>query len=344
MPKAYGYRRLSKDEVTAQCIDCKMEWTLDHKESAQTELECPHCQKVFPFSFQEAVSIQAQKDRILQLMLTKVPRTIDPKIEILTDVNVSAEIPIRDRPKGAELFALLRDGDYLIVSKLDRLFRNVEDCCKQVRFFQRMNIHLILGDFPEIDLFSPFGEFFIKLMANVAEWERHRISERTKEGLRKRKAMGKPFCCHPPKGYSLMCSLCTHIYTVPEYKKGLSCPSCKCRRTGNSENIPNKSEHALMWRLLWYRSGYHFLQWDMIVDNIHIDGIRSRDNGKLGRRKLQEYWDAGCWLLYQGKLLNECRPAHMENLTLEKLVDLPGDLKKELEEKSRKDSVDGLGR
>ena len=132
VPKVYGYCRLSKEEITAVCVACKMEWTLDIKTVEQTDYDCPQCGHTHKVSRHDPVSIQSQTHKIKQLNETKVPRNVDPNVRVLVDVNVSGSIPIRDRPKGAVLMGELRDGDYLLSAKLDRLFRDLEDCARQV--------------------------------------------------------------------------------------------------------------------------------------------------------------------------------------------------------------------
>ncbi len=254
LPKVYGYCRLSKEEITADCTACKLEWTLDIKDEKQTDYDCPQCGKTYKVSRHDPVSIQAQADKIKQLNETKVPRNVDPNVRVLVDVNVSGSIPIRDRPKGAVLMAELRDGDYLIVSKLDRLFRDLEDCCRQGKFFRRNNIKLILGDFPDLDIHTPVGEMVLQILAVFAEFERKRIAERTREGLRKRKSLNLPVSNQAPRGYSLMCTKCEHIYHYEQTRKGQSCPGCKTPRRGNTTHIPNPFEQQIMWRLLWERS------------------------------------------------------------------------------------------
>ncbi len=130
IPKVYGYCRLSKEEITARCLECKREWTLDIQNADQLEYDCPECGKTHRINSSDPVSEQAQTDKIMELGNSEIPRNLDSKFEILADVNVSGFISVRDRKQGAALFAKLRDGDYLIVSRLDWLFRDLEDCCR----------------------------------------------------------------------------------------------------------------------------------------------------------------------------------------------------------------------
>ena len=46
-PNAYGYCRLSKDEITVRCSACHQEWTLRIKNKEQTEFDCPFCNRTY---------------------------------------------------------------------------------------------------------------------------------------------------------------------------------------------------------------------------------------------------------------------------------------------------------
>ena len=80
-------------------------------------------------------------------------------------------------------------GDHIIIAKLDRAFRRLADCVEVLERFKRMGVKLhicnMLGG--AIDLSSPMGLFLIHILAAFAELERAFISERTKDGLAKRK-------------------------------------------------------------------------------------------------------------------------------------------------------------
>ena len=73
----------------------------------------------------------------------------------------------------------------LVVAKLDRLARDA-------RFLLQLydgNVPIIFGDLPEIDG-SAASRLMVQMMANIAEFERRRIGERTREALAVLKARG----------------------------------------------------------------------------------------------------------------------------------------------------------
>lgn len=79
-----------------------------------------------------------------------------------------------------------RINAYLVVAKLDRLARDSTFLMK----LHDGDVPLIFGDLPDIDG-SPASRLMVQMMANIAEFERRRIGERTKEALAQLKAQGR---------------------------------------------------------------------------------------------------------------------------------------------------------
>jgi site-specific DNA recombinase len=119
------------------------------------------------------------------------------------DSSKSGKVAWNDRDAGKELFNQLRPGDHVIVSKLDRAFRRLADCVQVLETFERMGVKLhicnLMGG--AIDLSSPMGRFMIHILASFAELERAFISERTKDGLSKKKKAGVAHARHPGYGF-----------------------------------------------------------------------------------------------------------------------------------------------
>lgn len=74
----------------------------------------------------------------------------------------------------------------LVVAKLDRLSR---DATFLLKLFDG-NVPIIFGDMPELDVSTSAGRLQLVVMAGFAEFERKRISERTKAALERAKARG----------------------------------------------------------------------------------------------------------------------------------------------------------
>jgi DNA invertase Pin-like site-specific DNA recombinase len=95
-----------------------------------------------------------------------------------------------DRPGLAQALAILRDGDTLVVWKLDRLGRSVKHLVDLVGELREQGIQFrSLTD--SIDTATPSGRFFFHVMASLAEMERELAVERTKAGLEVARSLGR---------------------------------------------------------------------------------------------------------------------------------------------------------
>ena len=95
-----------------------------------------------------------------------------------------------NRPGLNKALEMLREGDTLIVWKLDRLGRSVKSLIDLVSELNTKNIHFkSLTD--SIDTSTPSGRFFFHMMASLAQMERELIVERTKAGLAAAKKLGR---------------------------------------------------------------------------------------------------------------------------------------------------------
>lgn len=85
---------------------------------------------------------------------------------------------------------VLREGDSLVVWKLDRLGRNVKDLVTLVGELEKRGIHFkSLTD--NIDTSSTAGRFFFHVMASLAQMERELLVERTQAGLQAARKRGR---------------------------------------------------------------------------------------------------------------------------------------------------------
>jgi DNA invertase Pin-like site-specific DNA recombinase len=95
-----------------------------------------------------------------------------------------------NRPGLQQALDILREGDTLIVWKLDRLGRSVKGLIELTSKLQQKKIHFkSLTD--NVDTATPSGRFFFHMMASLAQMERELIAERTKAGLAAAKVQGR---------------------------------------------------------------------------------------------------------------------------------------------------------
>jgi DNA invertase Pin-like site-specific DNA recombinase len=103
-----------------------------------------------------------------------------PQARIYVDDGRSGTL--RSRPGWDKLLAVLREGDVLKATKLDRIGRSLVNIVDVANLLHGRGVDLVMLDQP-IDTTSPYGEFFFKLMALLAELEANITRERTLEGL-----------------------------------------------------------------------------------------------------------------------------------------------------------------
>ncbi len=96
----------------------------------------------------------------------------------------------RARPELQKLLDQLRNGDIVVIWKLDRLARSLKDLVNLVNEIQEKGGALhSLND--QIDTTTPHGKFTFHVFAALAEFERDIIRERTKAGLTAARARGR---------------------------------------------------------------------------------------------------------------------------------------------------------
>lgn len=96
----------------------------------------------------------------------------------------------RNRPELDRLLKELRDGDVVVVTKYDRLARSLKDLLEIVDLIQDRGAGFrSLGE--DIDTTSPAGRLVFHVFASIAQFERERIVERTKEGLAAARRRGR---------------------------------------------------------------------------------------------------------------------------------------------------------
>jgi DNA invertase Pin-like site-specific DNA recombinase len=84
----------------------------------------------------------------------------------------------------------VREGDALVVTKIDRLARSVGDLCNIVKRIESKGASLrILA--MNLDTSTPTGKLMLNVLGSVAQFEREVMLERQREGIAKAKSEGK---------------------------------------------------------------------------------------------------------------------------------------------------------
>jgi DNA invertase Pin-like site-specific DNA recombinase len=105
----------------------------------------------------------------------------------------------KDRPQLQKLLELLRQGDTVMVWKLDRLGRSLKELIGLINDFQAKGVGFkSLND--AIDTTTAQGRLIFNIFASLAEFERDLIRDRTRAGLSAARARGR--LGGKPKGLS----------------------------------------------------------------------------------------------------------------------------------------------
>lgn len=81
--------------------------------------------------------------------------------------------------------------DRILVVKLDRMMRSVALLLEELEDLTRHEVQVYVLDVGLIDMKSPGSRLTLTILGGIAEWEAKVISERTKDGLRARRARGQ---------------------------------------------------------------------------------------------------------------------------------------------------------
>jgi DNA invertase Pin-like site-specific DNA recombinase len=128
----------------------------------------------------DSQDLTAQRERLRELGVTKDPIYLDHGLTGTT----------RARPGLDQALAALREGDTLVVPKLDRLARSVPDARAIGDNLAARGIKLSLGG-QVYDPTDPMGKMFFNILATFAEFEVDLLRMRTREGMAVARAKGR---------------------------------------------------------------------------------------------------------------------------------------------------------
>lgn len=136
-----------------------------------------------------------------------------------------------DRPGLAACLKALREGDTLLVWKLDRLGRDLHHLVNTVHDLTARGIgfRVLTGHGASIDTTSPSGKLVFGIFAALAEFERELIVERTKAGLTAARARGR-FGGRPYKMTPAKLRLAMAAMGQPETEVGQLCRELEISR------------------------------------------------------------------------------------------------------------------
>ncbi|TNE69896.1 MAG: recombinase family protein [Rhodobacteraceae bacterium] len=105
-------------------------------------------------------------------------------------VEQVSSVDVKAREKLSEALDYIREGDTLVVTKLDRLARSVAHLLELLGEIEAKGASLRILDM-SIDTGTPNGRLMLNILGSVAQFEREIMLERQREGIAKAKAAGK---------------------------------------------------------------------------------------------------------------------------------------------------------
>ena len=94
------------------------------------------------------------------------------------------------RPGLDQALDFARPGDTLVVTRLDRLGRNLAETVTTIADLAERDIGVKVLE-PALDTSRPADKVVINVMASLAEWERDLLIQRTREGVAHARAQGR---------------------------------------------------------------------------------------------------------------------------------------------------------
>ena len=136
-------------------------------------------------------------------------QNLDRQLNAFKNIGAGDRDIITDKESGKNLDrqgyqalknAMLREGDTLVITSLDRLSRNKKDIANELKYFKDNNIRLKVPDLPTTMTDVPQGQewviemvnnILIEVLGTIAEQERATIHKRQAEGIESAKKAGK---------------------------------------------------------------------------------------------------------------------------------------------------------
>lgn len=118
-------------------------------------------------------------------------RQVDALLPICDEIHIEKLSAVaKSRPIFKSILKKLKKGDTLVVWSLDRAFRSVKDALIQADKLKERGINFQIVSLG-VDTSTADGRLAFTVVAAVAEHERNRLSERTKQGLEAARKRGK---------------------------------------------------------------------------------------------------------------------------------------------------------
>ncbi|HVI50920.1 MAG TPA: recombinase family protein [Candidatus Sulfotelmatobacter sp.] len=111
--------------------------------------------------------------------------------KVFVERGVSGAKPLGERKEGKALLSVLKPGDVVISSKLDRMFRSAHDALSVLQDLKGLGVSLWLLDMGGDVTGNGISALVFTILSAVATFERERIQERIRDTKEHQKKAGK---------------------------------------------------------------------------------------------------------------------------------------------------------
>lgn len=134
----------------------------------------------------------------IRVSTSRQGQSLDTQREALVDAGCNPNHIYEDTISGAKwsrpgldkALEYMRPDDTLVVTRLDRLGRNLADTVTTIANLAERGINVRVLE-PALDTSRPGDKVVVNIMASLAEWERDLLVQRTREGVAHARAQGK---------------------------------------------------------------------------------------------------------------------------------------------------------
>ena len=125
----------------------------------------------------------------------------DREHRLFVDEDVSAySVKLHARPAGKAMHDMLKAGDVVAITKIDRAFRRMVDFAVTREQWEKLGVTLVVLDLPD-NLTGPHGKFFLSMVVAAGELESDMHGQRKREVYAHKRALGLPYNQTRPFGW-----------------------------------------------------------------------------------------------------------------------------------------------
>ncbi|TYR82129.1 recombinase family protein [Priestia megaterium] len=97
-----------------------------------------------------------------------------------------------NRPEFKKLLEAVKEGDTVVVTKLDRMARSTKDALEVIELLNEKSVALVVLNMggSELDTSTAIGKLMVTVLSGIAEFEADMIKERQLEGIQLAKQRG----------------------------------------------------------------------------------------------------------------------------------------------------------